>query len=108
MELTYHNGTIRDLIFMQDDSILLSGGAGDCKLYVTDVKKQVPIKSYTGHQGHIYSIFAWGSSTFASACQDGTTRLWDVRQSECIHAIAPRSSSENRKKKRTLSKLQFH
>jgi hypothetical protein len=38
---------------MQDDSILLSGGAGDCKLYVTDVKKQIPIKSYTGHQGKL-------------------------------------------------------
>jgi len=53
--LTHHNGTIRDVIFMhdnlKDDSILLSGGAGDCKVYVTDVKKQTPIKSYSGHQG---------------------------------------------------------
>jgi hypothetical protein len=55
IELTHHNGTIRDLIFMhdnlKDDSILLSGGAGDCKVYVTDVKKQTTIKSYSGHQG---------------------------------------------------------
>jgi hypothetical protein len=51
VELTHHNGTVRDLIFMQDDSVLLSGGAGDCKIYVTDVKKQAPIKSYGGHQG---------------------------------------------------------
>jgi hypothetical protein len=55
IELMHHNGTIRDLIFMhdsmKDDSILLSGGAGDCKVYVTDIKKQTPIKSYAGHQG---------------------------------------------------------
>ena len=55
IELTHHNGTVRDLIFMHDnltdDSILLSGGAGDCKIYVTDVKKQTPIKSFNGHQG---------------------------------------------------------
>ncbi len=51
IELTHHNGTVRDLIFMQDDSILLSGGAGDCKIYVTDVKKQASIKSFGGHQG---------------------------------------------------------
>ena len=55
IELTYHNGTIRDLVFMhdnlKDDSILISAGAGDCKAYVTDVKKQTPIKSYSGHQG---------------------------------------------------------
>jgi hypothetical protein len=55
IELTHHNGTVRDLIFMhdslKDDSILLSGGAGDCKVYVTDIKKKTPIKSYGGHQG---------------------------------------------------------
>lgn len=55
IELTHHNGTVRDVVFMhdhlKDDSILLSGGAGDCKVYVTDVKKQTPIKSYSGHQG---------------------------------------------------------
>jgi hypothetical protein len=36
---------------LKDDSILLSGGAGDCKVYVTDIKKQTTIKSYSGHQG---------------------------------------------------------
>jgi hypothetical protein len=36
---------------LKDDSILLSGGAGDCKVYVTDVKKQTTIKSFSGHQG---------------------------------------------------------
>ncbi|OPL20935.1 hypothetical protein AM593_07499, partial [Mytilus galloprovincialis] len=37
MELTCHDGTIRDLVFMQDtinrSSLLVSGGAGDCKIY---------------------------------------------------------------------------
>lgn len=56
LELTHHNGTIRDVIFMhdslKDDSILLSGGAGDCKVYVTDVKKQTTIRNFSGHQGN--------------------------------------------------------
>ncbi|CAF1114822.1 unnamed protein product [Adineta steineri] len=94
IELTHHNGTVRDLIFMndnvKDDSVLLSGGAGDCKVYVTDVKKQTPIKSFSGHQGHIYSLFTWDAYNFVSASQDGTSRLWDIRQPECINVIAPR------------------
>ena len=40
---------------LKDDSILLSGGAGDCKVYVTDVKKQTTIKSFSGHQGNYCS-----------------------------------------------------
>jgi len=97
IELTHHNGTIRDLIFMhdnlKDDSILLSGGAGDCKVYVTDVKKQTPIKSFAGHQGHIYSLFAWDACSFVSASQDGTSRLWDIRQPDCVNVVAARPSN---------------
>ncbi|CAF3551445.1 unnamed protein product [Rotaria sordida] len=97
IELSYHNGTIRDVVFMhdnlKDDSILLSGGAGDCKVYVTDVKKQTPIKSYSGHQGHIYSLFAWDACSFVSGSQDGTSRLWDIRQPNCVNVIAPRPSN---------------
>ncbi|CAF0942016.1 unnamed protein product [Rotaria sordida] len=97
IELTHHNGTVRDLVFMhdnlKDDSILLSGGAGDCKVYVTDIKKQIPIKSYIGHQGHIYSLFAWDACNFVSASQDGTSRVWDIRQPDCINVIAPRPSN---------------
>ncbi|CAF1139283.1 unnamed protein product [Rotaria sp. Silwood1] len=97
IELTHHNGTIRDLIFMhdylKDDSILLSGGAGDCKVYATDIKKQTPIKGYDGHQGHIYSLFTWDAYNFVSASQDGTSRLWDIRQRDCLNVIAPRPSN---------------
>ncbi|CAF0783266.1 unnamed protein product [Adineta steineri] len=97
IELTHHNGTIRDVIFMhdslKDDSILLSGGAGDCKVYVTDVKKQTTIKSYSGHEGHIYSLFTWDACSFVSGSQDGTSRLWDIRQPECVHVIPPRPSN---------------
>ncbi|CAF0819321.1 unnamed protein product [Adineta ricciae] len=97
IELTHHNGTVRDLIFMHDnltdDSILLSGGAGDCKVYVTDVRKQTPIKSFNGHQGHIYSLYTWDACSFVSASQDGTSRIWDIRQPDCVHVIAPRSSN---------------
>lgn len=55
MELTCHDGTIRDLVFMQDtinrSSLLVSGGAGDCKIYVTDCETGMPVRAMMGHSG---------------------------------------------------------
>ncbi len=55
MELTFHDGTIRDMVFMQDQSnhtsLLISGGAGDCKIYVTDCETGTPIRVMSGHSG---------------------------------------------------------
>ena len=60
MELTFHDGTVRDLIFMQDtsnrSSLLISGGAGDCKIYVTDCETGQPIRVMSGHSGMFYRI----------------------------------------------------
>ena len=40
---------------MQDmsnrSSLLISGGAGDCKIYVTDCDSGRPIRTMTGHTG---------------------------------------------------------
>ena len=55
MELSFHDGTVRDLVFMQDvtnqSSLLISGGAGDCKIYVTDCVSGAPIRAMMGHTG---------------------------------------------------------
>ena len=60
-DLTFHDGTIRDLVFMQDShnqsSLLISAGAGDCKIYVTDCETGHPIRVTTGHTGMLaYTI----------------------------------------------------
>ncbi|GFO45645.1 WD repeat-containing protein 47 [Plakobranchus ocellatus] len=55
MELSFHDGTVRDVVFMQDvtnhSSLLISGGAGDCKIYVTDCQSGAPIRAMAGHSG---------------------------------------------------------
>lgn len=55
IELTFHDGTVRDLVFMQDmvnrSSLLISGGAGDCKIYVTDCESGMPVRVMAGHSG---------------------------------------------------------
>ncbi|KAK8766060.1 hypothetical protein V5799_007159, partial [Amblyomma americanum] len=52
-ELTMHDGTIRDLCFVEDlsnrSSLLISGGAGDCKIYVTDCETATPFQALSGH-----------------------------------------------------------
>ena len=76
-ELTYHNGTVRDLVFMHEEAnsasnILVSGGAGDCKIHVLDCDTQQPVRAYTGHTGHIYTLFTWPATgnVFVSGSQD--------------------------------------
>lgn len=66
MELTFHDGTVRDLVFMQDSSnrssLLISGGAGDCKIYVTDCETGTPIRVMSGHSGELkLFIFIYSS-----------------------------------------------
>ena len=58
-DLTFHDGTIRDVVFMQDisnrSSLLISAGAGDSKIYVTDCETAMPIRAMAGHSGK-YSV----------------------------------------------------
>lgn len=65
-DLLMHDGTIRDLCFMQDMSnnsnLLISGGAGDCKIFITDCQTGIPFQSFTGHSG--------------KGCKDTHTRAW--------------------------------
>jgi len=55
IELTMHDGTVRDLCFLEDtsnkSSLLISGGAGDCKIYVTDCTTGTPFQALSGHSG---------------------------------------------------------
>lgn len=54
-EMTMHDGTVRDLCFVEDltnrSSLLISGGAGDNKIYITDCETAIPFQSLSGHSG---------------------------------------------------------
>lgn len=73
IELTMHDGTIRDLCFIEDSlnkaSLLISGGAGDCKIYVTDCATSTPFQALSGHGGHVLSLYNWGGAMFVSGSQ---------------------------------------
>ena len=91
--MTCHNGTVRDLIFMHqlDNSLLVSGGAGDCKIHVTDCTSLQPVRTYTGHGQHVYTLYSWPGTknVFVSGSADKTCRFWDLRTNEAITVVRP-------------------
>jgi len=91
-DLNMHDGTVRDCCFVEEGSggstLLLSGGAGDCKVYVTDCQTFTPFQALTGHSGHILSLYTWGGGPiFVSGSQDKTVRFWDLRTRGCVNLV---------------------
>ncbi|XP_012537603.1 WD repeat-containing protein 47 isoform X5 [Monomorium pharaonis] len=93
VELTMHDGTVRDLCFLEDtsnkSSLLISGGAGDCKIYVTDCTTGTPFQALSGHSGHVLTLYNWGGAMFVSGSQDKTVRFWDLRTRSCVNMVTP-------------------
>lgn len=73
MELNMHDGTVRDMCFLDNSStssqLLVSGGAGDCKIHVTDCMIGKPFQMFTGHTGQISSLYSWNNAMFVSGSQ---------------------------------------
>ncbi|XP_049812299.1 WD repeat-containing protein 47 [Schistocerca nitens] len=100
IELTMHDGTVRDLCFLEDttnkSSLLISGGAGDCKIYVTDCATGTSFLALSGHSGHVLTLYNWGGAMFVSGSQDKTVRFWDLRTRGCVNMVTPATAPGNR------------
>lgn len=99
IELTCHDGTIRDVLFMEEianhSSTLVSAGAGDCSICITDCERGTLVRKMQGHSGHIYSLCQLSSHMFVSGSQDKTARFWDLRASAaltCVPSMEPGSA----------------
>ncbi|KAM3620002.1 uncharacterized protein V6R79_016970 [Siganus canaliculatus] len=91
LEFSMHDGTIRDLAFMEGPesggSILISAGAGDCNIYTTDCQRGQGLHALSGHTGHILTLYTWGGWMIASGSQDKTVRFWDLRVPSCVRVV---------------------
>uniref|UniRef100_A0A3B5L428 CTLH domain-containing protein n=1 Tax=Xiphophorus couchianus TaxID=32473 RepID=A0A3B5L428_9TELE len=91
LEFSMHDGTIRDLAFMEGPesggSILVSAGAGDCNIYTTDCQRGQGLHALSGHTGHILTVYTWGGWMITSGSQDKTVRFWDLRVPSCVRVI---------------------
>lgn len=94
IELNVHQGTIRELMFVPNrDAILVSGGAGDGNINVSDIISQKVIGSLHGHTGNVLTVYAGENNLVASGGADNTLRLWDLRCERCIDVVMVGESS---------------
>uniref|UniRef100_A0A5S6QZ26 WD repeat-containing protein 47 n=1 Tax=Trichuris muris TaxID=70415 RepID=A0A5S6QZ26_TRIMR len=90
-ELSIHNGTVRDLVFMEDTSnhtsLLLSGGSGNCHVVLTDCATGMVVRQLQGHTGPVLAMYTWGGCMFVSCSQDRTIRFWDLRSATPVSML---------------------
>lgn len=86
-QLTMHSGTVRDIQF--NSTSLISAGAGDFAIYVTDCNTFKESQLFVGHQSTVMSLDCYGeeSQLFASGSLDGSIKLWDIRTKRCTKTI---------------------
>ena len=78
-QLKCHKGTVRDLTFTSD-GLLLSGGIGNNLIKASNLATGQVVNTFYGHYDQIHSLSAVRENVLASASQDKTVKLWDIRQ----------------------------
>ncbi len=69
--------------FCVNEEYLAAGGA-DRAVQLFSVENGEHIASLSGHKGWLTSVVAFGPTRLASCSEDGTIRIWDLEQRECL------------------------
>ena len=77
-QMKIHRGTIRDLVFTLD-SLLVSGGVGDNIIKITNPSTGQVVNTLYGHFDQILGLYVVKENVIASASQDKSVKLWDLR-----------------------------
>ena len=59
--------------------LLLSCGAGENALRLSDCHKMSMVQTFHGHSSQVLAVASLDENRFASGGEDGTVKLWDVR-----------------------------
>lgn len=89
-----HDGTVRDLIFIEDTSnrtsLLVSGGAGNCHIHVTDCTSGTSLRALQGHTGKKRFVYSAKASLLQHQSLDSTRGV--VACSPPVRRIRPFAS----------------
>ena len=93
--LTMHEGTVRDLTWISEGQTLISAGAGEDQIFLTDCSSGEVVQTRSGHAGPALCLHSWEDSpVFVSGGQDGSSVFWDSRTSEPVHRVREGAGGE--------------
>jgi len=92
-------GDINSMIIISDsgpDGQLVLG-MGDNNIYVMNLETRETTRVLAGHTDYVHCVSCGkgdGQRTIASGGEDGTVRLWDIRQCDSLHTLTPSEKTE--------------
>lgn len=78
---------VNSMLFCKTDGHIYAG-CGDNKIYIFGLEDGKLVRTMEGHDDYIHSIHNIGSQ-LVSASEDGSVRLWDMRQKMHTNTIQP-------------------
>lgn len=85
-EMNFHKGTIRDIVFTPEGR-LVSGGAGNPVVVISDCFRKQVVSSLSGHTDQVLALAVIQENVILSGSQDKTIKLWDARQRKPFHTF---------------------
>ena len=87
-------GEVNSMVIVQEGGTegRLVLGMGDNNVYVFDLETREVVRVLSGHTGYVHCVSCGkgeGERTVASGGEDGTVKLWDIRQGDCVHTLTP-------------------
>lgn len=91
--LSIHDGTVRDCSWIHEGQTLVSVGAGEDQIFLTDCESGEVVQTKSGgHVGHVMCVATWQDShVFVTGGQDGHVVFWDSRVAESVHKVVGQS-----------------
>ncbi|PSN29091.1 THO complex subunit 6 [Blattella germanica] len=80
------------MVYCKADGYLYAG-CGDNRIYVFSLEDGKLIRTMEGHDDYIHSIHCMGSQ-LVSGSEDGSVRLWDVKQKTHTNIVQPHLSDK--------------
>ncbi|XP_012251339.2 THO complex subunit 6 homolog [Athalia rosae] len=84
---SYERPDVNYMVLSKEDN-LLHAGCGDNKIYTFSLEDGKLLRTLEGHEDFIHALSLLGNQ-LASASEDGSVRLWDLRQKETLNIVKP-------------------